>query len=158
MLLSSRSTLWSIDKGELSSGSSFVVNLGLWTGEIINSYLLSRIAIALIWLYHGLIPKLIFCHATEMELIEKGPLLTTPETTLLIAGIAEVLIGMGVLVFWSRMWPIYLSLVGFSMLLLGALAISPEHATHAFNPITLTLSAIFFCLIQISERNRMVER
>ena len=112
-------------------------------------------AIAFIWLYHGLVPKLIFQHATELELINKGPLIGTAETTLFLAGIGEVLIGICVLVFWARIWPVYFSLAGFAVLLVASVAISPEHAVHAFNPITLTLSAIFFCLIQICEgKNR----
>jgi hypothetical protein len=98
-----------------------------------------------------LIPKLIFHHATELELIEKGPMLVDAETTLFVAGIVEVAIGVSVLLCWKRVWPVYVSLVGFCGLLLGAIMISPEHATHAFNPITLTISAIFFCLIQVYE-------
>ena len=117
----------------------------------INSYNISRFAIALIWLYHGLVPKLIFQHATELELINKGPLVGSAETTLILAGVGEVLIGICVVVFWNRLWPVYLSLAGFVMLLLASVVISPGHAVHAFNPITLTLSAIFFCLIQFSE-------
>lgn len=117
----------------------------------INSYNLSRIAIAFIWLYHGLIPKLIFSHATELELVEKGPVIGTPEITIMIAGIAEVIVGLCVVVLWKSKWPIYLSLAGFAMLLMGAAVVSPGHAVHAFNPITLTVSAIIFCLIQLSE-------
>ena len=98
-----------------------------------------------------MIPKLIFWHATELELINKGPLLGTAETTLFVAGIGEVLIGLCVLIFWNRIWPAYLSLAGFVILLVASIAISPGHAVHAFNPITLTISAILFCLIQIFE-------
>jgi len=60
-----------------------------------------------------LIPKLIFRHATELELINQGLVLGSAELTLMLAGIAEVLIGIGVVVFWKQAWPIYLSLVGF---------------------------------------------
>jgi len=67
-----------------------------------------------------------------------------------LAGIAEVLIGVCVLIFWRQLWPVYLSLAGFTVLLIASIAISPGHAVHAFNPITLTVSAILFCLIQIS--------
>lgn len=118
---------------------------------IINSYLLSRLAIAFIWLYHGLVPKLIFRHATEIELIEKGPMIGSAETMLLLAGVGEVVLGALVLVLWRKSWPIYLSLVAFAMLLMGALTTAPEQAVHAFNPVTLTVSAIMFCLIQIAE-------
>ncbi len=117
----------------------------------INSYNLSRTAIAIIWLYHGLIPKLLFTHTTELELVQKGLIVGTPEMTVLIAGVVEVIIGLSVVVFWNSERPIYISLFGFTLLLMGAVALSPEYATHAFNPITLTLSAIFFCLIQLVE-------
>lgn len=117
----------------------------------INSYNLSRTAIAFIWIYHGLIPKLIYSHATEIELISKGPTLGSPMTTLLAAGVLEVVAGLCVIILWRSKWPIYLSLFGFAFLLVGSIVIAPEHATHAFNPVTLTVSAIFFCLIQLVE-------
>lgn len=120
--------------------------------QAIVSYHLSRFAIAFIWLYHGLIPKLIFQHPTELELINQGPLLMSAETTLMLAGIAEVLIGICVVIFWRQSWPVYFSLAGFIGLLIASVAIAPGHAVHAFNPITLTVSAILFCLIQISLR------
>ena len=124
--------------------------------QAINSYNLSRLAIAFIWLYHGLVPKLIFRHATELELINQGPVLGSAELTLMLAGIAEVLIGIGVVIFWKQAWPIYLSLVGFVVLLVASVVIAPEQAVHAFNPITLTVSAILFCLIQISLRSEPI--
>ena len=100
-----------------------------------------------------MVPKLIFQHATELELINQGPVLGSAELTLMLAGIAEVLIGIGVVIFWKQAWPIYLSLVGFVALLIASVVILPGHAVHAFNPITLTGSAILFCLIQISLRS-----
>ena len=79
-------------------------------------------------------------------------MLGSPEMTVMIAGIIEVIAGLCVVVLWRSKWPIYLSLVGFTALLVGAIVISPEQATHAFNPITLTVSAIIFCLIQLVEK------
>jgi len=113
------------------------------------------LAIAFIWLYHGLLPKLIFRHETEIELISKGPMLGTAEQTLWLAGIGEVLLGLCVLIFWNRRWPIFLSIAGFVTLLIASIAIAPEQTVHAFNPITLTVSAILFCLIQICEARRI---
>ena len=101
-------------------------------------------------MYHGLVPKLIFSHATELELIGQGPVLGSPEMTVFIAGIVEVVAGLVVLILWKSRWPIYLSLLGFSVLLVGALVWSPGHAIHAFNPITTTGAAIMFCLIPVS--------
>ena len=106
-------------------------------------------------MYHGLVPKLIFSHATELELIGQGPVLGSPEMTVFIAGIVEVVAGLVVLILWKSRWPIYLSLFGFFVLLVGALVWSPGHAVHAFNPITTTGAAIMFCLIQLVESTTM---
>jgi len=108
----------------------------------------------LIWIYHGLVPKILFRHVSELELVAKGPIVVDAETTILIAGVAEVLIGLLVLIFWKQGWPIVISLVGFSVLLLGAIALSPEIAIQAFNPVTLSMSAIMFCLIQFQEMKK----
>jgi hypothetical protein len=110
-------------------------------------YSISRIGIAFIWLYHGLVPKLIFQHATELELVAKGPVIHSAETTVLIAGVIEVVLGCLVLFLWHHKWPAQASVAGFSFLLLGAVVMSPGHAIHAFNPITLTVSAILLGLI-----------
>ena len=122
--------------------------------SIIGTYALTRFAIALIWIYHGLVPKILFKHASEVELVAKGPIIVDAETTIVIAGVVEVLIGLLVLVFWKQPWPIVISLAGFSGLLLGAITLSPELAIQAFNPVTLTVSAIAFCLIQLQEIKR----
>ena len=108
----------------------------------------------MIWLYHGLIPKLIFRHATEIELIAKGPVIGDEQITLLLAGAGEVLLGLCVVIFWKAQWPIFISLAGFVMLLAGAIILDPALAVQAFNPITLTLSAIAFCFIQLCEHRR----
>ena len=95
-------------------------------------------------------PKLIFSHATELELVAQGSALGSPEITVFIAGIA----GLVVLVLWKSRWPVYLSLLGFSLLLIGALVWSPGYAIHVFNPITSTGAAITFCLVQLVESTR----
>lgn len=124
---------------------------------VINTYALSRSAIVLIWIYHGLVPKIIFKHSSEMELVAKGPLVVNETTTILLAGLAEVLLGICVLVFWKSSWPIVVSLAAFTLLLIGSIVVSPELAIQAFNPITLTISAIVFCLIQLRERKQKGE-
>ena len=120
----------------------------------ISTYTLSRLAIALIWIYHGLVPKILFKHASELELAAKGPVVFNVETTVVLAGVFEVLIGFVLLLLWRRRWPVVFSLFCFVALLLGSIAMSPELAIQAFNPVTLTLSAIVFCLIQLRESKR----
>lgn len=98
-----------------------------------------------------------FKHVSELKLVAKGPIFVDAETTIAIAGMAEVLIGLLVLIFWKQPWPIVISLAGFSVLLIGAITLSPELAIQAFNPVTLTVSAILFCLIQFKEMTVCVQ-
>ena len=86
----------------------------MFENRLATAYSLSRIGIAFIWLYHGLIPKLIFRHATELELVAKGPVLHSAETTVLIAGAIEVILGCLVLFQWRHKWPVQASVVGFA--------------------------------------------
>ena len=118
------------------------------------SYTLSRVAIGLIWLYHGLVPKLIFRSVTELDLIQRGPIVGSPETTLFLAGIGEVVLAVCVFLFWRHTWPAVVSIAAFGLLLIAAMVMAPETATHAFNPVTLSGSGIFFGLINWCERSR----
>jgi uncharacterized membrane protein YphA (DoxX/SURF4 family) len=120
-----------------------------------SSYALSRIAIAFIWLYHGLVPKLIFCDPTEVALVELGPVIHTAETTVLIAGAFEVVAGLLVIILWQHRWPAILSAILFAALMIGGVAMSPEVAVQAFNPVTLSGSAILFSLINLNERKNL---
>ena len=101
-----------------------------------------------------MVPKIIFKHSSEIELVANGPLVVNETTTIVLAGIAEVLLGICVLVFWRSSWPIAVSLVAFTLLLIGSIVIAPELAIQAFNPITLTIPAIVFCLIQLREQKQ----
>ncbi|MFT5299803.1 MAG: hypothetical protein ACI87E_001760 [Mariniblastus sp.] len=116
-----------------------------------SSYTLSRIGIIFIWLYHGLVPKLLFRDPTELALVELGPTLHSAETTVLIAGAIEVVLGLVVLIYWSQRWPVWLSVLLFTALLIGGVALKPSGAVEAFNPVTLSGSAILFGLINLRE-------
>lgn len=123
-----------------------------------DSYTLSRIGIAFIWLYHGLIPKLIFRDPTELELVSNGPIIHSALTTVILAGIGEVILGILVLLFWSHRWPAYLSIVLFSGLLIGGVAVDAGLAVEAFNPVTLSGSAILFGLINLNSPQPIANR
>ncbi|MFK7736296.1 MAG: DoxX-like family protein [Pirellulaceae bacterium] len=111
---------------------------------------LSRAGVAFVWLYHGLVPKLLFCHETELELVQAGPTPLDASTMVLLAGAAEVALGMLVLLTIGKRWPIALSLLGFSALLAGALVLAPATAIQAFNPVSLTVLAMLLCWINLN--------
>ena len=54
----------------------------------------SRTALGLVWFYEGLVPKILFLRADEINLVNASHLVwRTPQLTLQIVGIAQILVG-----------------------------------------------------------------
>jgi len=61
--------------------------------------LTSRIALGLVWFYEGLVPKILFLRADELDLVRASHLVwRTPEFTLQILGVAQTLVGLWLIV------------------------------------------------------------
>jgi len=61
--------------------------------------LTSRIALGLVWFYEGLVPKILFLRADELDLARASHLVwRTPEFTLQILGVAQTLVGLWLIV------------------------------------------------------------
>lgn len=108
----------------------------------------SRITVAFVWMYHGLVPKLLGPHSDELYLAsihgipdEFLPLL------LKMGGVAEIAFGVVVIVFWRSRWPFVVSVVILVLLLIDVAIVAPEYLLAAFNPVTLNLSVIGLCVI-----------
>jgi DoxX-like family len=99
----------------------------------------ARIAIAGVWLWHGLVPKLLFPNLDEQMMLGQSGL---PLAALPWIGGAEVLFGLAVLCAW-RWRGIFLVNV---VMMLGATAAvamnSPAYLKAAFNPVTLNAAMI----------------
>lgn len=102
-------------------------------------YTVARLAVVFVWLWHGLVPKLLFHNADELTMLRAtglGPAWVN------VIGAAEVFIGLAGLLLWR--WRPYLLLTAMAMLfaLAGAALTSPAFLTAAFNPVTLNLSVL----------------
>src|SRR3989454_7901260 len=61
--------------------------------------IISRIALGLVWLYEGLVPKILFLRADEIGLVQSSHLVwRTPELTLQILGVAQMLAGLWLII------------------------------------------------------------
>ena len=102
---------------------------------------IARWAVAFVFVYHGLVPKLLLVHPSEIALVSATPTMgIDPALLVRFAGFAEVVLGLLILVFWRRKWPLYLA--GFALIvLIGAtLVFSPGIMVEAFNPVSLTVT------------------
>lgn len=104
-------------------------------------YSVARSVLCFIWLYHGLVPKLIRHDATELDLLSKaGVPISRLTLATNIAGWAEIGFGLLLMFLWMRSWPLWVT-VAFMVVGVPVVAISaPAYLGAAFNPLTLNLA------------------
>ncbi len=102
-------------------------------------YAFTRVCVAFVWLWQGLIPKLMFPSADEKAMIGAAGL---PIQLLSVVGAAELLFGILALLFWR--WRGFFVITSVLMLaaLLGVVLRSPSYLFAAFNPVTLNIAVI----------------
>lgn len=111
---------------------------------------LASLALSSIWLYQGLVPKLLFTDTGELEILKASGLFPGHEQLVLTAvGIAEIVWAAVVLVFPTRLVH---RLNMAALLLLAAGAVFSDVAVFAapFNPFSLTVGMVALSLIIMS--------
>jgi len=131
-------TAWSFDRLRLwiEKGIDPAVS-----GQRALIHAVARLCIAFVFLYHGLVPKLLYRHPTELTmLLDAGLPASAVDMGLVLIGLAEVAFAGVMLAAWRARWPF----VATAVLMVGALAgvayNSPGTLPAAFNPVTLNLS------------------
>ncbi|HEY7434756.1 MAG TPA: DoxX-like family protein [Methylomirabilota bacterium] len=108
---------------------------------------LARMGLALVFLYQGLVPKLLARHPTELAMLRDAGLPFSPDTALVLLGAGEVAFAGVILAAWRARWPFVASIV----LMFTALAVvafnSPGTLRAAFNPVTLNLPVAVLAVI-----------
>jgi hypothetical protein len=102
---------------------------------------MTRLTLATIWLYHGLVPKLLARDPGEIAMLQAAGVPAELETIVLalIAG-AELIFGAAFLLAWRWRAIFPLTIVLMLVLGLGALITNPGVFTAAFNPFSLDLA------------------
>ena len=139
-------TAWSFDR------------LRLWIERGLDPALTLRLALihgaargilAFIFVYHGLVPKLLLHHPDELDMIARGgvpPALVLP--VLYAVGVGEVVFGLWFL-FSCSLVPFYIAAIGMVAALVGVAITAPDYLGAAFNPFTLNLAIIALSLMGI---------
>lgn len=110
---------------------------------------LARLTLGAIFVYHGLVPKLLYQDATELRLLDAHGL---PHQLLVAAGVGEVLLGLLILLLRRRHWPLWTAMAALILLLLDVAIFAPGLLTQAFNPLSLNLAAVALCVIALRGR------
>lgn len=109
---------------------------------------LSQFTIGLVWIYHGLFPKLY--HIAPLELSMASALGLPVEQTLLlikVVGVCEIVFGLIVILFYRNPAIIVVNIIGLLGLMLFVAAYSPSHLINAFNPVTTNLPLVVLSII-----------
>ncbi len=120
-------------------------------------HIIARLTVAFVWLWHGLVPKLIVQHPDEYTpILAMGVNQEIAEIIVGVSGWGEIVFGFLILLLWNARWPFWLTIVAMSGLLLGVFFTSPTLALGAFNPVTLNLLVIATSLIALlsSEKSK----
>jgi uncharacterized membrane protein YphA (DoxX/SURF4 family) len=144
-------TAWSFDRLRLwieRGESPEVARAQAWI------YTVARAGLVLVWLYHGLLPKLLFHNADELRMISRVaiPGISTP-AALPVAGGLEVCLGIAILILWKSRWPLWLAIPLMMLALVSVAVTSPEYLTAALNPVTLNLSVAALAAIALLVRD-----
>jgi hypothetical protein len=104
---------------------------------------IARSGIAFIWLWQGLVPKLLHRDADERAMMAAAGL---PAELIPVIGLIEILFAMAGLLLWR--WRPYF-LLNIAAMIVAALVValqSPSYITAAFNPITLNAGVAFLAI------------
>jgi uncharacterized membrane protein YphA (DoxX/SURF4 family) len=105
--------------------------------------LVSRIALGLVWFYEGLVPKILFLRADEIGLVRASHLVwRTPQLTLQILGVAQMLIGLWLIIGFAERTAVFVATSGM-LILIGLVASgNPSMLTDPYGALVKD-----FCLI-----------
>lgn len=130
-------TAWSFDRLRLWAEEGIAPEQAM---QLLAIHALARVTLAILWFWHGLVPKLIFRDVDEITmLVQAGVPASMLPFTLRSFGIAEVAMAILVLATWRWRGMFAVQIVLMVMALAGVAVRSPSYLTHAFNPVTLNL-------------------
>ncbi|WP_221566946.1 DoxX-like family protein [Alkalihalobacillus sp. TS-13] len=106
--------------------------------------------LAVVWIYQGLVPKLLFPDSGELAIVQKSGLFVGfEETVLLMIGFLEIAFGLIFLLPIKKKKVFYINVVVLLGLLAGAIFSNPAILVAPFNPIALTLVMVGLSVIGI---------
>lgn len=114
------------------------MNTKLWIVKIS-----ARSALGIVWLYEGLVPKILFLRADEIDLVRKSGLVwRSPEWTLLAMGIAQIAVGLWLINGWAERLAVSFATFWMFILILLVAGVNPGMLTDPYGALVKD-----FCLV-----------
>ena len=138
-------TAWSFDRLRLWIEKGIDPALSLQRSLV---YAFSRITIAFVWLYHGLIPKLLYRHPDEIAMLQDAGASSEHVQRIAAAiGWAEIVFGVFFVVAWRARWIFYACIALMVIATVGVSINSPRFLAAPFNPVTLNILLIALSVV-----------
>lgn len=111
---------------------------------------IARMALAAIFAYQGLVPKLIGRHTDEVAMLrDAGIAISRTSMTLNAIGIAELALAVALLMAWTRRWPPVVCLAAMVVATAAVAMNSPRFFEAAFNPFSLNVAVAALATIDL---------
>ncbi|OTG68678.1 hypothetical protein B9T25_04070 [Acinetobacter sp. ANC 4470] len=112
--------------------------------------LLIQITLALLWIYQGLIPKVLFQSNAEIDIWQTmGFELHMAKICVALSGLLEMMFGCAFLIWQRAIFLHQLSIFGLIGLLLLIMITDPLQLTTAFNPVVMNMAMIVLSIVAI---------
>jgi len=98
---------------------------------------ISRVLLGFLFIYHGLVPKILWLSAVEVHLVSTSDL-----------GVpAKIVLGCAIIFLNKSNTPVYIAATILLLLLLFVAVASPMYLIGAFNPVTTNILGLGFCYL-----------
>lgn len=115
--------------------------------SLASANLSSRVGLGFLFIYHGLVPKIIYLSAVEIQLVELSGVGIRAEILSPLAGILEIVLGLSIVFLRNSLYPIYLAAGSLVLLLLFTALFMPSILIEAFNPVSTNSLGLVLCYI-----------
>ncbi|QRY81818.1 DoxX family protein [Pseudomonas sp. PDNC002] len=110
---------------------------------------IARLALGVVFLYHGLVPKLLFLSPDEVRMIEAHGWPLSTQRIAEVAGATEIVLALAILLLRRSRWPLWLAAAALVGLLVDVALFAPELLLGAFNPVSTNIAALALCAIAL---------
>lgn len=122
--------------------------------KLLQVNLISRVLLGFLFIYHGLVPKILWLSVAEVHLVDVSGIGISATVISPLAGVFEILLGCAILFLRKLNIVIYTAATSLFGLLAYVALMSPSYLIEAFNPVTTNILGIGLCyLILLSQRH-----
>ena len=109
--------------------------------------LLCRLGLGFLFIYHGLLPKILFLSPIEVGLVEASGAGVPASIASPLAGVLEIVLGLLIALRLGGKPPVFLAALALVGLLIYVALLSPALLVEAFNPVTTNVLGLLLCYL-----------